>query len=310
MKKLYIISVFLLIAFMPFTLIINRLEDVDYDDYNFYSRTFNLFINSFGKPWSPINEFLGRTITGVQLTNRYKKFITQEQVDEMKKDLLPGDILLRRLNWQMTNFLISGYWKHSGIYLGNLEKLDDFFSDVSFLEGISFSQYMKKNYPESYKYFLNNIDSLIIETIAAGTVIMPLENMALADGFAALRPKLNKEEIFNAINIALSYLYVPYDYGYDLETEEAVVCSELVYIAYSEYIDFKTHKKLGVPTISPGDIANTFIREFKENSNPKLKFILFYRGNETDKLAYLSNLEEFIEVSKSTNFINELKKLY
>ncbi len=51
-------------------------------------------------------------------------------LDIIKEELLPGDILLKRNNYQLTNMGLPGFWTHSGIYIGSLEELDKYFMDM------------------------------------------------------------------------------------------------------------------------------------------------------------------------------------
>ncbi|MDD3598438.1 YiiX/YebB-like N1pC/P60 family cysteine hydrolase, partial [Sulfuricurvum sp.] len=54
--------------------------------------------------------------------------------------------------------------------------------------------------------------------------------------------------------LALSNYGKKYDFDFNVNTTETIVCSELVYVAYPQ-IDFMTKKVLTSFTISPDDIA-------------------------------------------------------
>lgn len=297
MIKKILVFVYIFFSISIFSISVKRLEDVDYSEYNFYKNAYNLIKNSFNKPWLPINEIVGRLVTGVELTYRKEKFITQSQVEEINSELEPADILLRRLNWQMTNILITGFWKHSGIYLSNLEDLDLYFKDLEILNDEKFGDYLKRENYDAYLQ-LKSEEKVIIEGIHEGIVIKPIENMALSDGFAALRPVLSKEEKFLILMKSFSYLGKGYDYGFDIRTEEYLTCSELIFHAFNSVVEgfFKNSYLLNIPTFSPMDILEKFYEESKnKNVEPSLKFILFYDTSEKNAEAFKSTEEEFLE---------------
>jgi hypothetical protein len=75
------------------------------------------------------------------------------------------------------------------------------------------------------------------------------------DDVAVLRPShLAPDEIRGSLDLALSNYGKKYDFDFNVNTTETIVCSELVYVAYPQ-IDFMTKKVLTSFTISPDDIA-------------------------------------------------------
>lgn len=284
----------------------NEKELLNYASYNYLnfikivrnhkSIVFNNIIDFMGKNvfdfWFPFQKWFAISITGVDYSNRKQKYVSNEDIDVIKAELQPGDILLKRNNYQLTNMGLSGFWTHSGIYIGSLEELDKYFKDMPLGEHLCISQYIKVVYPKVYKKLRDeNKDNkeYIIEAIAAGVVINPLHNIAKVDYFSALRPKLSKEDKLKALFIAFESLGKGYDYNFDIMTDNALFCSELIYKAYlrssnKRGITFSLEPKAGRLLLSPNSIIEKFDEEF-DNKNSELDFVVFYDANERERKA-------------------------
>ena len=68
--------------------------------------------------------------------------------------------------------------------------------------------------------------------------------------------------------MALRQVGKEYDFNFDVETTDRIVCSELCYVVYTD-IQWPTDKTLGRATISPDNVARRAIEG-------RLDLILFY----------------------------------
>jgi len=221
-------------------------------------------------------KFLG-LITGVDFSFRKDKYLNTNELIQVRNKILPGDIILRRNDLLVTNIGIPGFWKHSGIYVGDLDKLDDFFSGLQMLNGQLPSDYIKENYPDIYEHMKNEKDR-IIEAIAEGVVIEPIEHIANTDYLAVLRTHLEKEDLFKSLLTAFEYLGAPYDYLFDFNNDNELVCSELLYNSFRPHHDkkgitFRMGMVEGKPFLAPNDIAKQYSKEQKEKEQ---QFSLVY----------------------------------
>lgn len=254
----------------------------------------------------PIQKSIAILITGREITMRKEKFISYDDLKVIQSDLKPGDILLKRNDWQLTNIPISGFWTHSGMYIGTLEELDKYFWDITKSYNKRFSDILKEKNYTVYNQLKKNSNLSIIEAIAPKVCLNPLDNMAKSDYFAALRPRVEKEEKMKAILKSFVYLDCPYDYDFDFNSDDAFICTELIKKSYGNNIHFTLRNKNGQEIITPNDIVGKYIKEYQEE-NRELDFVLFYDGKYETKEALRCSAEELKE-SFTRKKIYSLKK--
>ncbi len=245
----------------------------------------------------PVQKYIMVSITGLEFTKRKDKFITAVDLKEIESKLRPGDILLKRNDWQATNLGISGFWTHTGLYVGSLEELDAYFSDIVALDGKRFSEKLKEVNEKIYTDLMTKIDLTVIEAIEEGVVVKPLSNIAKVDYFSALRPRISKEEKMNAIFRAFSFVGRPYDFFLDLKSNDAFICTAVIYKSFETSITFEVEKKLGRSIVFPNSVVKKFAQERKKE-NKELDFVLFYDLDLKTRKAHKSTEFQFAKSYK------------
>ena len=155
--------------------------------------------------------------------------------------LQPGDILLEKTPFTLTDKSIPGHFGHAALYTGTAEQLRTL--------GAANIPLIQKN--------LANIEAgqVVVEALRNGVQLDTLQAFMNIDDVAILRPKyLSIEAKLDAVKLALGNLGKQYDFNFDVNTTETIVCSELIYIVYPQ-IDFVTKRVLGSFTITPDDVA-------------------------------------------------------
>ena len=174
----------------------------------------------------------------------------------LQAQLQPGDILLEKTSFALTDKSIPGHFGHAAIYTGTANQLRDM--------GALTLPHVQKN--------LAKIEAghVVVEALRNGVQQDTLQDFMNIDDIAILRPKyLTPAARIEAVNLALGNFGKKYDFNFDVNTTETIACSELVYIVYPQ-IDFVTKRVLGSFAITPDDIAIQ-----AGNDNDPLELILF-----------------------------------
>ena len=205
------------------------------------------------------------------------------------KTLQPGDIILTRRNWHLSNAFLPGFWPHAALYVGTQEQL----KELGITEenaGVGWEEYIKlqDGYPR-----------VILEAVGEGVRFHCAEYTLHADYVMVLRPRLphlNDEQKKAALKTALlkafiEYHGLPYDFDFDFVDEHKIVCSELIYRIYSEELDFDWETVVGKEVVSPLSIARRFKRELGSDK-AQFEFILFLDKVPRENRAYFSTLDD------------------
>lgn len=126
---------------------------------------------------------------------------------------------------------------------------------------------------------------------------MSLEESAHADYIGVMRPRLAKKDKLDSVLRAFGNFGKPYDYNFDFETRDELVCSELVYDAYQPMggkkgVTFELKTTSGKKIISPTDMVKKFSEE-RGREDRELDFVYFIDGNEELKKAFVKDEETF-----------------
>jgi Permuted papain-like amidase enzyme, YaeF/YiiX, C92 family len=258
----------------------------------------NLFEKKSFELWFPVQKEFATNISYIKATNR-EYHIKAEVINQHREKLLPGDIILERREWHATNIGIPGYWTHSALYIGTIEYLNNYFKDLPELEDSSFEDFLKKDFPDVYDKFKTQDEDeykyAVIESKRPGVILLSLEESTNADSIAVLRvKKANRSDHFKIVTQALKYFGKPYDFNFDFITDNALVCSELVYKAFAGIDGFTiTPSEFnGRLIVSPNQFAQKFAKEY-DTEESDFELILFLDGNEKTGVVHEKEVDEF-----------------
>ncbi|MDH5672667.1 MAG: YiiX/YebB-like N1pC/P60 family cysteine hydrolase [Myxococcales bacterium] len=257
------------------------------------------------KAWFPVQKGVAEGMGKLRVTDR-ANFVTPELLQGVIGELEPGDILLERRNWYATNIGLPGFWPHAALYVGTLAEMDAFFeseAERAVTAGLAPSQYLQKELPALHAAFAKadaeGHKPRVIEAIGEGVTLTSLEHSGNADYLAVLRPRLARSVRLASLVRAFGFHGRPYDFNFDFVTDQALVCSELVYKAYEPAdakpgIAFELSKAGGRWVLPPNEIAHFFDRERgAEVEASPLEFVLFFDGNEEAGRAFRRDEAEF-----------------
>jgi len=255
-----------------------------------------------------------KSIAGWMGDTRFKRIgrylVTHEQQEQMDRALQPGDVMLARKNWYLSNVGLPGFWPHAILYLGEPEKLERYFDTpevrayVKELSGRdqTLGRYLAERWPTSWaSYRLGEGDQpyRVIEAVSEGVIFNTLHHVC-GDYVAALRPRLSKVVKARAIVAAFSHLGKPYDFEFDFATDHALVCTELVWRSYRSVgeevpgLDIPLTEVMGRMTLPANEIAKLYAEE-RGASDRQLDFVYFLDASEQDERAFVADEQAFAE---------------
>jgi len=211
------------------------------------------------------SKLFGNTVGMVQSRHGLMYDLSIEEEQSIAAQMRPLDVLFEKTPFRLTDRFIPGHFGHNAIWTGTEIEL----KQLGVWDHLP-SLYMKavEDYDYTGNSFQNDIrnGSRIIEALRPGVQINSLRHFLDIDDYAVIRardcdewnknepfclsPKLKKEYLIKAF----SQIGKDYDFAFDVNTEEKIVCSELLYRTYLD-IDFDTSLTVGSYNISPDQVA-------------------------------------------------------
>ncbi|MFC1452445.1 YiiX/YebB-like N1pC/P60 family cysteine hydrolase, partial [Verrucomicrobiota bacterium] len=245
--------------------------------------------------WFPFQKDIAIGMSLIRTKDR-PNFVTPELIARYKDLLQPGDILLERRNWYMTNVGIPGFWPHAALYVGTPDEVDAFCGGVGDLQSPTASAWLEQHCPAAVANWRTAVDgqARVIEALRDGVVFTSLERSANADYLAVLRPRVSRGDVLQTIRAAFTHAGKPYDFNFDFATDGALVCSELVYKAFKGHGDLNLELSTlnGRLILPPNLIVKKFDREFG-TPQQQLDLVLFLDGSESASRAVARGVDEF-----------------
>lgn len=258
--------------------------------------------------WFPVQKGVSEWMGDTKVHRRGRHLISADQIESMKSRLQPGDILVERHEWYLSNLGLPGFWTHEALYIGTPEERRAFFDDPEVRrwvqsQGIASGELealLQARDPAAYRLAATVQPSgapRILEAISEGVSFTSLEYSGASDSLAALRPRLSKREKAQALLRAFHYSGRPYDFNFDFQTDASLVCSELVFKAYAPGegvtgMNFPMAEVLGRPVSTPNSLVRQFDQE-AGSATPQTDFVLFLDGFESEQRAVESTPEQF-----------------
>ena len=262
--------------------------------------------------WLPVQKGVAEWMGDTKVHRIGRSLITDRQVAGFAPRLQPGDILLERREWYMTNVGIPGFWTHAALYVGTADDRRGFFDDpettawVEAQGAADLESLLAAAYPEAYADSLLPREDgrlpAVIEAVSEGVVFTSLAHSAGCDSLAVLRPRLSNAARARAIYQAFRYQGRPYDYNFDFVTDGSLVCTELIYKSYAPDGDrpgltLPLEKMMGHMVTPANAIARDFQRRY-QSGDPQMDLVLFVDGNEKTGTAAEADLPAFLETWK------------
>ncbi len=180
-------------------------------------------------------------MVGLVESRRGKLDARQDVLDGVAARLRAGDVLLEKTPFRLTDSFIPGHWGHAAVWVGSEAELRD-------LE--LWDHPVVADYHEQIRKGRG-----VVEALRSGVEMNTLKHFMNVDDLAVLRHRdLDPEARRRVILQALRQVGKAYDFNFDTQSANRIVCSELVYHAYGD-VRWPTERKLGRVVVSPDNIA-------------------------------------------------------
>jgi hypothetical protein len=166
----------------------------------------------------------------------------------------PGDVLITRKEYAVTNYFLPGYWPHAALYLGTS---DDF-------DRLALSQHEQVKPRWARLLAEANTDRRrVLEALKDGVQIRSMGSPLASDSVLVLRPRLSEREIATALARGLFHEGKAYDFDFDFTRSDRLVCTEVVYRSYDGVggIRFQLTRRAGRLTLGAGDLVQMALNE-------------------------------------------------
>jgi hypothetical protein len=257
--------------------------------------------------WFPVQRDVAEWMGDTKVRRLHRHLITHDQIDQMRTRLQPGDILVARHNWYLSNVGLPGFWPHAELYLGTPDELAAWADDPEIQRWVAaqphgaatLSDHLQKAHPDAWSTWATDAADghprRVIEAISEGVSLRSLEEGAGADYVAVIRPRHPKLAVAQAIDKALSLHGRPYDFNFDFLTDESIVCTELVYKSWQpadgkDGPQIELVKVVGRQTLPANDLIRQFDQRYDDPQRP-FDFVYFLDGRERAKGAVSTDLD-------------------
>jgi hypothetical protein len=177
--------------------------------------------------------------------------------------LKPLDILLEKTPFRMTDYFIPGHFGHLAIWTGSKEDL---------IEHNLWDHPLIKPHQHGIEFE----GKRLIEALRDGVVLSTLDHFIDIDDLAVLRSKpLSLKRRQHYLLNAFRQLGKEYDFNFDVETNNRIVCSELAYVTFDD-LDWPYERHVGRFSISPDNVLEIVFKP----DGPFSPLLLYHDGKE------------------------------
>lgn len=192
-------------------------------------------------------------LAGDLMADFYVKPKHQPQMPDLVKQqlrthLMPGDVILTRKEFALTNYLLPGFWPHAALYLGDQEPL--------FKSGLHRHEHVGPRW-ESLLGCDPGDSGRVLESMADGVHVRSLNSPYRSDSLLILRPQLSPSEIQVSLSRGLYHEGKDYDFNFDFSRSDRLVCTEVVYRSYDGIagMEFPLTRRTGRLTLAAEELV-------------------------------------------------------
>jgi hypothetical protein len=210
-----------------------------------------------------LQEALGRGMARVYTRPRHAPSLPREIRAKFMELLRPGDVLVVRKEFAVTNYFLPGYWPHVALFLGTVDDLRQLGLAEDEHAGPRLSQLAAAtpstavlHHDETNAWSAGGPHPCVLEAIKDGVRIRSINSALNSDSIVVIRPLMEPADIARALSHGLMHEGKPYDFDFDFCYSHRLVCTEVVYRAYEGVAgtQFDLRRHVGRFALAAGDL--------------------------------------------------------
>jgi hypothetical protein len=259
------------------------------------------------RTWFPVQKNTAEIMGDIRVRRIGWYLVDDATIAKVEGQLQPGDILLSRKNWYLSNVGLPGFWPHGLLYTGTPTAFAAYFDDPETRAWLAtqpsapatLGAHLANVAPRAWANFQSGHDGeawRVIEAVSEGVVFNTWAHAA-GDYLAAMSPRMRKVDRAQALTRAFEMYGRPYDFDFDFATDHAVVCTELVWRAWRSENE---HPGLDLPLLRVAGRmtlpANELVRIYDlqaDDPDRALDFVFFIDAREKKRTVVISDEVEF-----------------
>jgi hypothetical protein len=216
-----------------------------------------------GRALYGVQEALGRGLAEVRVRPGHAPSLPKEIRAQVVNLLRPGDVLVVRKDFAITNYFLPGHWPHAALFLGTPSKIA--MSEIArhphveprLVKLSAVTPVTAVLAPDSANTWADGDDHpCVLEAMKDGVRIRSVNSPFNSDSVVVVRPLLEDAQVALALAQALMHEGKAYDFDFDFCASHRLVCTEVVYRAYEGVagVQFDLHRHAGRFALAAGDI--------------------------------------------------------
>lgn len=231
-----------------------------------------------------MRKLVSSMMADVYVRSGHRPQLPEQVVTQLIKHVQPGDVIVVRKDFALTNYFLPGYWPHAALYLGHAHEL---------------AAMQLREQPEAKRRWgrIESSDGVprVLESMKDGVLLRSWQSPLASDSCLILRPQLPPQWIANGLGRVLAHEGKPYDFDFDFRRSDRLVCTEVIYRAYDGLLDlrFPLVTRVGRPTLSGGDLVKL------AQENMLLKPVCVYAPRFFPDVVVDARIQEVLKLASS-----------
>ena len=170
-----------------------------------------------------IQKFCSQLLSETSTQPGHKSHLPSPIAEQLRSQLIPGDVLITRHEYAMTNYFLPGFWPHAALYLG----CESHMADMNLTSNATFLPLLP-----SFRNCGSASEGRVLEALKDGVRLRPVSTPMTCDAIAVVRPQLTIAQVTDSLARGLHFVGRPYDFDFDFTRSDRLVCTEVVYRTY------------------------------------------------------------------------------